>query len=60
MALQRRYPGITLDVLSETRSPSLSKREADIAIRMVRFEGRGQRFESSSVRQEFLKNNILA
>lgn len=38
-ALQARYPGITLDVLSETRSLSLSKREADIAIRMVRFEG---------------------
>lgn len=37
--LQRRYPGITLDVLSETRSLSLSKREADLAIRMAPFEG---------------------
>lgn len=38
-ALRAKYPGISLDVLSETRSLSLSKREADIAIRMVRFEG---------------------
>lgn len=38
-ALQSRYPGIAVDVLSETRSLSLSKREADLAIRMVRFEG---------------------
>lgn len=39
MALQRKYPAITLDVLSETRSLSLSRREADLAIRMARFEG---------------------
>ena len=37
--LQAKYPGITLDVLSETRSLNLSKREADMAIRMTRFEG---------------------
>lgn len=37
-ALQARYPAITLDVLTESRSLSLSKREADIAIRMTRFD----------------------
>jgi len=37
--LRRRYPGISLDVLPESRSLSLSRREADIAIRMARFEG---------------------
>lgn len=37
-ALRRDYPGITLDVLPDTRSLSLLDREADIAIRMVRFE----------------------
>lgn len=37
--LQSKYPGITLDVLSETRSLNLPKREADMAIRMTRFEG---------------------
>lgn len=39
VALHRQYPGIALDVLSETRSLSLSRREADLAIRMARFEG---------------------
>lgn len=38
-ALQARYPGISVEVLPETRSLSLSKREADLAIRMARFEG---------------------
>ncbi len=38
-ALHRKYPAISLDLLSETRSLSLSKREADLAIRMARFEG---------------------
>lgn len=34
----RRYPGITIEVDVETRSLSLSRREADIAIRMAPFE----------------------
>lgn len=38
-ALQARHPGISVDVMPETRSFSLSKREADVAIRMARFEG---------------------
>jgi DNA-binding transcriptional LysR family regulator len=38
--LQQRYPGISVDVLPERRSLSLSRREADLAIRMVPFEGR--------------------
>lgn len=38
-AVQRRHPGIEVDVLPETRSLSLSRREADLAIRMARFEG---------------------
>lgn len=37
--LHARYPGITVDVLSDPRSFNLSRREADLAIRMVRFEG---------------------
>lgn len=37
--LQAKYPGIMLDVLSESRALNLSKREADLAIRMTRFEG---------------------
>lgn len=37
-SLRRDYPGITLDLLSDTRSLSLVEREADLAIRMVRFE----------------------
>ncbi len=36
--LRANYPGITIDLLSDTRSLSLVEREADIAIRMVRFE----------------------
>lgn len=39
LALQAKYPGISVDVLTESRSLSLSKREADLAIRMARFEG---------------------
>ncbi|WP_206239093.1 LysR family transcriptional regulator [Novosphingobium terrae] len=38
--LQARYPGISVDVLADIRSLSLSRREADLAIRMVPFEGR--------------------
>ena len=34
----RRYPGITIEVDVDTRSLSLSRREADIAIRMAPFE----------------------
>ena len=37
--LQAQYPGITLEVISDARSLNLSKREADLAIRMARFEG---------------------
>lgn len=37
--LQARYPGISVDVLSDPRSYNLSRREADLAIRMTRFEG---------------------
>ena len=37
--LQSQYPGISLDVLSDPRSLNLSRREADLAIRMVRFDG---------------------
>jgi len=37
-ALAKRYPGITVEVDVETRSLSLSRREADIAIRMAPFE----------------------
>ncbi|QVM85373.1 LysR family transcriptional regulator [Novosphingobium decolorationis] len=36
--LREDYPGISIDLLSDTRSLSLIEREADIAIRMVRFE----------------------
>lgn len=38
-ALQRRHPGIVLELVPDTRSLSLSRREADIALRMSRFEG---------------------
>lgn len=37
--LHARHPGITVDVLSDPRSFNLSRREADLAIRMTRFEG---------------------
>lgn len=37
-ALRRDYPGIALDVLPDSRSLNLVDREADIAIRMARFE----------------------
>jgi DNA-binding transcriptional LysR family regulator len=37
--LQAQYPGITIDVLSDPRSLNLSRREADLAIRMAPFEG---------------------
>lgn len=38
-ALQLRHPGIVVELVPDTRSLSLSKREADIALRMSRFEG---------------------
>lgn len=38
-ALQSRHPGIVVELVPDTRSLSLSKREADIALRMTRFEG---------------------
>lgn len=38
-ALQRRHPGIVIELVPDTRSLSLSRREADIALRMSRFEG---------------------
>ena len=37
--LQSRHPGIVVELVPNTRSLSLSKREADIALRMTRFEG---------------------
>lgn len=37
--LQVRHPGILVELVPDTRSLSLSKREADIALRMSRFEG---------------------
>lgn len=37
--LQAQNPGISVDVLSDPRSLNLSRREADVAIRMSRFEG---------------------
>lgn len=38
-ALQSRHPGIVVELVPDTRTLSLSKREADIALRMSRFEG---------------------
>lgn len=38
-ALQSRHPGIVVELVPDSRSLSLSKREADIALRMNRFEG---------------------
>lgn len=38
-ALQGRHPGIVIELVPDTRSLSLSRREADIALRMSRFEG---------------------
>lgn len=37
--LHVRSPGIVIDVLSESRALNLTRREADLAIRMTRFEG---------------------
>lgn len=37
--LQARHPGIMVELAPDTRSLSLSRREADIALRMSRFEG---------------------
>jgi DNA-binding transcriptional LysR family regulator len=39
VALQRKHPGIVIELVPDTRTLSLSKREADIALRMSRFEG---------------------
>jgi DNA-binding transcriptional LysR family regulator len=38
-ALQKQHPGIIVELVPDTRSLSLSKREADIALRLSRFEG---------------------
>lgn len=38
-ALQEAHPGIIVELAPDTRSFSLSRREADIALRMTRFEG---------------------
>jgi len=38
-ALQCTHPGIVIELISDQRSLSLSKREADIAVRMTQFEG---------------------
>ena len=38
-AFLARYPGITLDLVTDTRTLSLSRREADVAVRMMRPEG---------------------
>jgi DNA-binding transcriptional LysR family regulator len=35
-AFQERHPGITLEVIADTRSLSLSRREADVALRLAR------------------------
>jgi len=37
--LQARHPGIVVELVPDTRTLSLSKREADLALRMSRFEG---------------------
>jgi DNA-binding transcriptional LysR family regulator len=37
--LQQTHPGIVAELVPDSRSMSLSKREADIAVRMSRFEG---------------------
>lgn len=39
LQLQRTHPGIIIELVPDTRTLSLSKREADIALRMTRFEG---------------------
>jgi DNA-binding transcriptional LysR family regulator len=39
IALQQTHPGIVVELVPDTRALSLSKREADIALRMTRFEG---------------------
>lgn len=39
VGLQKTHPGIVVELVTDTRSLSLSKREADIALRMTRFEG---------------------
>lgn len=38
-AMQCTHPGITVELVPDTRHLSLSKREADIAVRVTRFEG---------------------
>jgi DNA-binding transcriptional LysR family regulator len=38
-ALRSTYPGITVEIVADSRTLSLSRREADIALRMSRFEG---------------------
>lgn len=36
--LHQRHPGITVDLVADTRSLSLSRREADVAVRMARLD----------------------
>lgn len=38
-AVHRAHPGIAVELVPDTRSLSLSRREADVAVRMARFEG---------------------
>jgi DNA-binding transcriptional LysR family regulator len=38
VALQARHPGIVVEVITDTRSLSLARREADIAVRLGRFD----------------------
>ena len=37
--LREQHPGISVEIIADGRSLSLSRREADIALRMTRFEG---------------------
>ncbi len=37
-ALQRKHPGLTVELAPDTRALSLSRREADIAVRLTRFD----------------------
>ncbi len=37
--LRRQHPGISVEIIAGSRALSLSRREADIALRMTRFEG---------------------
>ena len=39
LRVRRQHPGIELEILPDSRSLSLARREADIALRLTRFEG---------------------